>query len=157
MGRRASVAARRGPVGAPLAARLGHGRAGAPVRRRETGMVTAELAVAIPGVVLVLALCLVAVGAAVDQIRCVDAARLAVRAAARGDTAAHVRALAVEAAPVGATVEVSARAGAVRVSVQARARSWVGLPTWQVVASAESPVESSASAVPAAPDHGGRA
>ncbi|MER7073245.1 TadE family type IV pilus minor pilin [Terrabacter sp. NPDC000476] len=120
-------------------------------------MVTAELAVAIPAVVLVLALCLVAVGAAVDQIRCVDAARLAVRAAARGDTVAHVRALAAEAAPAGATVAVSARAGTVRVSVRARTRSWAGLPTWQVVAGAESPVEDAASAVAAAPDQGGRA
>lgn len=138
-------------------ARLRHVGVKASVRRCERGMVTAELAVAIPAVVLVLALCLVAVGAAVDQIRCVDAARLAVRAAARGDTVAHVRALAAEAAPAGATVEVSARAGTVRVSVQARTRSWAGLPTWQVVAGAESPVEDAASAVAAAPDQGGRA
>lgn len=157
MDRSAPAAERAVHAGAQLVARRRPVSARAKVRRRERGMVTAELAVAIPAVVLVLALCLVAVGAAVDQIRCVDAARLAVRAAARGDSAAHVRALAVEAAPAGATVDVSAQAGAVRVSVQARTRSWVGLPTWQVVASAESPVESSASAVPAGPDHGGRA
>ena len=49
-------------------------------------MVTAELAVAIPAVVLVLAMCLAGVTAGIDQIRCVDAARVAARSAARGDT-----------------------------------------------------------------------
>lgn len=113
-------------------------------------MVTAELAVALPSVVLVLALCLVAAKAAVDQIRCIDAARVASRAAARGDDPARVRALAAASAPAGATVDV-ARAGAgvgggaggaVRVTVSVRTGGWGALPGWDLSASAVTPVES---------------
>ena len=53
-------------------------------------MATAELAVVLPAVLLVLAVALSALGLAIDQIRCVDAARAGARAAARGDTAAAV-------------------------------------------------------------------
>ncbi|GAB2766521.1 hypothetical protein GCM10027039_29550 [Terrabacter koreensis] len=104
-------------------------------------MVTAELAVAIPSVVLVLALCLVAVNAAVDQIRCIDAARIAGRAAARGDDAARIRSLAEQAAPSGARVAVVGAGGSVRVTVSARTGGWGGLPGWELEASAETPVE----------------
>jgi hypothetical protein len=106
-------------------------------------MVTAELAVAIPSVVLVLAFCLVAVNAAVDQIRCVDAARVASRAAARGDDPAQVRALAVEAAPPGARVAVQGAGASVRVTVSVRTGGWGALPGWDLSASAVTPVESS--------------
>lgn len=116
-------------------------------------MVTAELAVAIPSVVLVLALCLGAAKAGVDQIRCVDAARVASRAAARGDDLARVRALAAEAAPEGATVQVGGvgsagggagggDGGAVRVTVSVRTGGWGALPGWDLSASAVTPVES---------------
>ncbi|SPT55066.1 Uncharacterised protein [Actinomyces bovis] len=47
-------------------------------------MVTAELALAIPAIVIVLALVLVAVSAGVTQLRVADAARSAAREAARG-------------------------------------------------------------------------
>lgn len=105
-------------------------------------MVTAELAVAIPSVVLVLALCLVAAKAAVDQIRCVDAARVASRAAARGDDPARVRALALDSAPAGARVQVEGAGGGVRVTVSARTGGWGALPGWELSASAVTPVES---------------
>ncbi len=105
-------------------------------------MVTAELAVAIPSVVLVLAFCLVAAKAAVDQIRCVDAARVASRAAARGDDPGRVRALALESAPAGAHVQVDGAAGGVRVTVSARTGGWGALPGWELSASAVTPVES---------------
>ena len=105
-------------------------------------MVTAELAVAIPSVVLVLALCLVAVKAAVDQIRCVDAARVASRAAARGDDPARVRALALDSAPTGAHVQVDGcRRGSARHRVGAHRRMGA-LPGWELSASAVTPVES---------------
>ena len=87
-------------------------------------MVTAELAVAIPSVVLVLALCLVAAKAAVDQIRCVDAARVASRAAARGDDPARVRALALERRRQVRTCRSTACGGGVRVTVSARTGGW---------------------------------
>jgi hypothetical protein len=111
-------------------------------RGAERGMVTAELAVAIPSVVLVLALCLVAAKAAVDQIRCVDAARVASRAAARGDDPARVRALALDSAPIGARVQVEGAGGGVRVTVSARTGGWGALPGWELSASAVTPVES---------------
>ena len=53
------------------------GRGRARVGRRDRGMVTAELALAVPVVVMVLALGLAAIRVGVDQVRCVDAARLA--------------------------------------------------------------------------------
>ena len=70
-------------------------------------MVTAELAVAIPAIVFVLALCLAGITAAIDQIRCIDAARVAARAAARGDDLSHVMGLASLSAPAGASVMIS--------------------------------------------------
>ena len=105
-------------------------------------MVTAELAVAIPAVVLVLAMCLAGVTAGIDQIRCVDAARLAARSAARGDTSDAVRAAALSAAPAGASVAVTAGSTIVTVTVEARSGGWGGvLPSWGLVAHATAPRE----------------
>lgn len=52
--------------------------------RGERGSVTAELAVALPAVVLVLACCLSGMAAASQQLRLTDAAALAARTFARG-------------------------------------------------------------------------
>ena len=52
-------------------------------------MATAELAVAIPTLVLVLFVALSALATVTDQVRCVDAARATARALARGRTGAH--------------------------------------------------------------------
>lgn len=110
--------------------------------RDDAGMVTAELAVAIPAVVLVLAMGLAALGAVIDQVRCVDAARLAARAAARGDPLSEVRALAVRAAPVGAQVSIGAARGEARVVVTATTGGWAGVvPSWHLVSTAITPVE----------------
>lgn len=79
-------------------------------------MVTAELAVAIPAVVLVLATSVSAVALGIDQIRCVDAARVAARALARGDVVA-ARSLAVRAAPAGAAVNLARGESEVTVDV----------------------------------------
>lgn len=86
---------------------------------RERGSVTAETAVALPGLVLVLAMALWAVSAAGAQIRCADAARLGARAAARGEPVAWVRAAAGRAAPSGARVTVGRDATVTRVDVAA--------------------------------------
>ena len=94
-------------------------------------MVTAELAVAMPAVVVVLALSLWAFGLGVDQVRCVDAARAVARAAARGDSASQATALALRAAPDGASVQVTETAGSAIVSVSAPVRgigSWMPVP-----------------------------
>lgn len=112
-------------------------------RRRDAGMVTAELAVAIPGVAFVLALCLAGIATAIDQVRCVDAARLASRAAARGDTVAAVQALGLRAAPANASVTVTQGGGDAVVTVEAPSGGWGGLlPTWRLSATARTPVES---------------
>jgi hypothetical protein len=86
--------------------------------RPDAGMVTAELAAALTALVLVLVVALNAVVAGIDLIRCTDAARVAARAAARGDDPAAVRALVRQAAPDGATSSIT---GDQRVHVAVRA------------------------------------
>lgn len=104
-------------------------------------MVTAELALAIPAVLLVLALCLSGLGLAIDQLRCVDAARVAARAASRGEPTQVVAGLARDLAPGGADVRIEQADGAVRVVVSAPERDGLlpGLPgaTAEAVAALE--------------------
>jgi Flp pilus assembly protein TadG len=90
--------------------------------RREpcAGAVTAETAVALPALVVVIALSLWAVGAVSAQLRCVDAARLAARAVARGDDPGVAVSRAEAAAPPGATVRVAQSSGLVTVQVRAQ-------------------------------------
>ena len=87
--------------------------------RRDRGMVTAELAVAVPVVVVVLALGLAAIRLGIDEVRCVDAARLAARALARGDSEASARDLALTAAPPGASVSLGSGGAEVSATVAA--------------------------------------
>ena len=86
-------------------------------------MATAELALALPAVILVLALCLTGLTLAVDQIRCEDAARVAARAASRGEPGPLVRELALSRAPQRSAVTVSTGEGTVLVVVEAPART----------------------------------
>jgi len=82
-------------------------------------MVTAETAIVLPVLLLVLAgvvAVLVVVGA---QLRCVDAAREGARAAARGDDAARVTAVVARAGPSGAVARIAPGATEVRVTVSA--------------------------------------
>jgi Flp pilus assembly protein TadG len=81
-------------------------------------MVTAETAVVLPVLLLVLAAAVSAITVVGAQLRCVDAAREGARAAARGDEPATVTALAARAAPDGAVTAVDVVAdGEVRVTV----------------------------------------
>lgn len=82
-------------------------------------MVTAELAVCLPVLVLLLAVALSAVSVAGLRVRLQDAAREAARAAARGDEAAG-RQLAQEYAP-GVTVTITAAGDEVTAVAQVRA------------------------------------
>lgn len=94
-------------------------------------MVTAEFAVVLPAVVLVLALSLGAMGLALDQIRCVDAARAGARAASRGDSYAAVTQVARRAGPSQALVSMATSSDLVQVSVVSRPRVAAGLmPGW---------------------------
>jgi hypothetical protein len=83
-------------------------------------MVTAETAVVLPVLLLVLAAAVAAVTVVGAQLRCVDAAREGARAAARGDPVAVVEALVARAAPEGASIVIEVGAEEVRVSVAAR-------------------------------------
>ena len=88
----------------------------------QRGTVTAELAIALPAVVILLGVVL-AVGVAVSaQLRCTDAARAGARAAARDEPRDVVVALAERAAPDGArvSVQLSGTTAVVRVSAAVR-------------------------------------
>ncbi|WP_225755040.1 TadE family type IV pilus minor pilin [Actinotalea sp. Marseille-Q4924] len=98
--------------------RGGTGRPGGPhPSDSERGAVTAELALALPAVVLVLAVVLATVAAGAAQLRCADAARAGARAAAIGEDHAEVRAVARRVAGDRAVVEVGQEAEWVTVVV----------------------------------------
>ena len=103
-------------------------------------MVTAELAVATLAALVLLAMLLWGIFLVVVELRCVDTATAVARQAARGD-AKGVR-TARAAAPPGATVTTSTRAGVVTVTVRVRARPFVeGLPAVPLTARARVAVE----------------
>jgi hypothetical protein len=81
-------------------------------------MVTAELAVALPSLVLVLALALAAIDLGIAQVRCVDAARVGARLLARGEPAGPVLAEVGAAGPTGSRVAVRTADGRVTVTVR---------------------------------------
>lgn len=89
-------------------------------------MVTAEIALALPVLILLLAVALGGIRYGIDQVRCLDAARAGARAAARGDSPAAVVELARRAAPTGARVDITSADGLVRVEVCAAAPSLAG-------------------------------
>jgi Flp pilus assembly protein TadG len=92
-----------------------------PGRQLAAGSVTAETAVLLPTLVLVTGALAWLVGAGVAQVQCVDAARDAARALARGESTATASELATGAAPDGAAVEISRSGGMVEVVVTYRA------------------------------------
>ncbi|MFD0900234.1 TadE family type IV pilus minor pilin [Actinomadura sediminis] len=82
-------------------------------------MATAEIAVALPALVLVTAIVLWGMTAVSTQLACNDAARTGARAAARGESLTAVRDLVARAVPEGATVKVTRDEGTVLVEVTA--------------------------------------
>jgi Flp pilus assembly protein TadG len=117
--------------------------------RRDGGMATAELAVVLPALILVIAAALTAVSVMVAQLRCVDAAREGARAAARGEASAVARSAAERVAPATASVAVSDEGEDVRVTVSARAGRVGGLlPTFTVSATAVALREPESTGVP---------
>jgi hypothetical protein len=110
-------------------------------------MVTAELVVALPALVLVLAFALSAVGAVSTRMRAADAAAVAARLAARGESAAVVREAWRLAAPAGASMRVSHPAsGFVAVTVATPVRLAVAglrLPGARVAVTQVMPLEPS--------------
>jgi TadE-like protein len=100
-------------------------------RDREAGTVTAELAVALPGVLLLAVALLVTGQAVIGEVRCTDAARAGARLAARGEPDAAVAAEVARLAPRGTQVSIARGAMLVVVSVRSPlgspAPSWAGL------------------------------
>jgi len=89
-------------------------------RRRaghDRGAVTAEFAVALPALVMLLGFSLGAVDATLDKLRCTDAARDAALIQARGGDGT---ALGRAEAPTGASVVVTSESGFVRATVSMR-------------------------------------
>jgi hypothetical protein len=89
-------------------------------RRSEGGYVTAETAVVLPALVVLVGAALWAIAVAGAQVRCVDAARDGARAAARGESDTTVVAAAKLAGPPDCVVEVSHVGDRIMVVVRAR-------------------------------------
>lgn len=106
---------------------VGH-RSAAPSDR---GSVTAEIAVALPALVLVTSAALWGVTIAAAQLACIDAVRSGARAAARGEPLSAVRAVVSGAVPAGATVAVHRDGDLTRVEVSSpvQAPGFTGLPS----------------------------
>jgi Flp pilus assembly protein TadG len=83
-------------------------------------MVTAEFAVALPAFVLVVLAALSGVAVMTAQLRCADAAAIAARMAARGDSTGVVQAAALTGAPGSAHLDLTSTATLVTATVQAR-------------------------------------
>ena len=109
-----------GSVGTAPARHLG-GRGWTPIGRPPArGSATAELAVGLPGLVLLLFVGLTAVTGVTTKLRCVDAARDGALAAARGEPGIEA---ARRSAPAGAIVTVTVEGGNVFATVRAPVRA----------------------------------
>ena len=97
--------------------------------RAERGSATAETAVALPALLLVLAVCVWALGLVAATLRCAEAARAGARVAARGEPAGAVTDAATRAARRGATVTTTADGEYVTVRV-----SWSVRPPFPLLA-----------------------
>jgi len=126
-----------------------------PRRPRDAGMVTAEIAVALPALVLVLAVSVWAVRIASIQVACTDAARSGARAAARGEPLPAVRAMVARALPPGAQIKISRDAETTRVeiAVPTRPPAASGLPPLLIRAEATAATEPGAAHQPATEPH----
>ncbi|MGK7222470.1 TadE family type IV pilus minor pilin [Kocuria flava] len=116
----------------------------APSRRprSEAGAVTAETAVLLPALVLLLAVLLAAAAAGVDLIRYEEAARASARAAARGESTAVVRTTALRLAGDGAAVAVARDARTTTVTVSGPAPGVLGQwGGWRLSAEASAATE----------------
>ena len=91
----------------------------------ERGSVTAEFAMVLPAVILVLACCLASVQLAGQQVRLQDAAADAARAISRGDSAGAAASRAAAAVP-GATLATSTRGDMVCAHLTTRSSSPLG-------------------------------
>ncbi|MBG6179500.1 TadE family type IV pilus minor pilin [Arthrobacter sp. CAN_A1] len=109
---------------------------------RQRGAVTAEVAVALPSLVLLLALLLGAATAGVTQLRLEEAARAGAREVARGEPAGRVQATVYRLAGGQARVELTSDGGWSTVTVSSRlAVPLLDLVGWDLSASASAHTE----------------
>jgi Flp pilus assembly protein TadG len=121
--------------------------------RRDRGSVTAELAVALPVLTLLLVAGLSSVNVVMTKMRCVDAAREAARSEARGEPGI---AAGTRAAPQSAMVNVVADGDTVRATVRVQTHPLGGrLPGFTVEGEAVAAAEPGPDADPAAIAAGG--
>ncbi|MFC9971779.1 TadE family type IV pilus minor pilin [Spirillospora sp. NPDC127200] len=116
-------------------------------------MATAEVALALPTLVLVTAVCLWGVSVVSVHLACADAARSGARAAARGEALPAVRAFVAAAVPAGATISVRRDAETSRVEITTRVQAPVaaGLPPLTVHARATAATEPGVDPAPPQP------
>ena len=87
--------------------------------RGERGSVTAETAIVLPVIAVLLVVAIWAIGLVVSHIRCLDAARDVARAVARGEPVEQAHRIGQRSAPAGATVELRRNGDAVTATVRA--------------------------------------
>lgn len=121
------------------------------------GAVTAEFAVALPAVLMLLAMLLAGSAAGITQLRLEEAARASARALARGEDPAMVDGIVRKLAGASASSVVAADGEWQRVTVSDRMAGYLGhVVPWTLSAQAEARTESAESAgVPAYPQHTG--
>lgn len=133
----------------------------------EEGVITAEFAVALPAVTVVLAICLGAASTGVAQLKVEESARTAARAAARGDSEVQIRSvisridpaqsvqISVSPGGVAATEAGEVRARQVHVRVTRPAPGVIGSATgWVLRADAHARVEGNAGSEESTGDDG---
>ncbi|WP_223934437.1 TadE family type IV pilus minor pilin [Arthrobacter sp. StoSoilB5] len=115
---------------------------------REGGAVTAEFAVALPAVILLLAFLLSAGAAGITQLRLEEAARAGARGMARGETTVQVQGIVRRLAGEGATTGVTSDGRWVTVTASAAVGGSLGsLIPWTLTASASARGETPEAAV----------
>ncbi|ABM06542.1 TadE family type IV pilus minor pilin [Paenarthrobacter aurescens] len=109
----------------------------------ERGAVTAEFAVALPAVVLLLAFLLAGGAAGITQLRLEEAARAGARASARGETSSSVEGIVKRLAGEGVSSSLTNDGEWLTVTASAPVGGALGpLVPWTLRASASAPVES---------------
>ena len=116
--------------------------AGRPTLGRQAGMVTAELAVALPALVLVILAAVSGVAVVWTQLRCADAAAAAARLAARGESASTVIPMVSSNLP-GATVRLTVAGQNVTAAVHVTVHPLAILPGIGITAQVIDPLEPS--------------
>jgi len=127
-----------------------HGGHRTYAKNRSQGSVTAEFAVVLPALTVLLALLLLGAGVGIVQLRLEDAARSAARALARGDSAAQ--AVETAGAHAGSAVDISVSFDGGFATVTARGRMagpLAGIVPWTQSATATAKVETGLGPAPA--------